>query len=101
MGFFPTKEAIDLAKQHNTRGARYYHKDIAEQILEQGIHIDDYQAAQYQVQGLDPNSERPRDLEAMSHIEQVQDEYLGTVPRKKRSEPFTKAALEEVYGEED
>lgn len=101
MGFFPTKEAIDLAKGHCSKGSRYYHKDIAEEVFEAGIHRDDWTAAAIKVCGLDVEAEDNRTLEYLADIDQVADEILGLVPRKERRDPFTKAALAEVYGEED
>lgn len=76
MGFFPTKRALDLARTHTTK-ARLTHEQVAEDIISAGVHIQDWQAAQYELSGIDPNDEDGDTLDALSHIDEVADEYYA------------------------
>lgn len=71
---FPTKEALDLARCHTSK-ARLTHEEVAEDVHDQMIHIDDWAAAQYQLQELDPKAEDGDTLDRLSHIDGVADEY--------------------------
>jgi len=72
---FPTKEALSLAREHCSRGSRYTHEQVADDIHEAGLHFDDWAAAARQIQDIDPDDEDEDTLEAESHIGEVEDHY--------------------------
>lgn len=78
---FPTDEAMELADLHhsvyNDQGSRVYPAQIAEDIHEAGLHIDDWGKAFRQLQGIDPNAEDGETLGHESMIWEVEEAYTS------------------------
>jgi len=79
---FPTQKALDLARNHCSRGQRWTHEQIAQDILDEMVHPDDWRAAAIRIQGLDENAEDGETLDFLSHIDEVIDEHCALKPAK-------------------
>lgn len=75
---FPTEAALDLASIHCDPYGKITHAEVANDIHEAGLHLDDWTAAVRQIEGItDPDAEDRKTDEIETNIYIVGDHYYA------------------------